>query len=101
MANKTTRAVKIPNQLLKNPLFSTYKEANLFGRRQLLKTRKRQLNSDQGISNLVSIGSKRSSRIERSKRGISDECCADTGCTFEEYAEYCPTNIRIRTNSNT
>ncbi|KAF5276241.1 hypothetical protein FQR65_LT04046 [Abscondita terminalis] len=33
----------------------------------------------------------------RSRRGgssITSECCSSTGCTWEEYAEYCPTNKR-------
>ncbi|KAH8031736.1 hypothetical protein MRX96_027863 [Rhipicephalus microplus] len=30
-------------------------------------------------------------------RGIMDECCdVQTGCSWEEYAEYCPTSRRIR-----
>ncbi|XP_064487953.1 probable insulin-like peptide 7 [Ornithodoros turicata] len=30
-------------------------------------------------------------------RGIIDECCErDAGCTWEEYAEYCPVNRRMR-----
>lgn len=102
MVNMTTLSMK-QNDLPKHPLFSTYKEANLFGRRQLLKTRKRQLNS--GINNvsgnLVAVEAKRSSRLERAKRGISDECCSGTdGCSWEEYAEYCPANVRIRTSVN-
>lgn len=32
------------------------------------------------------------------KRGILDECChGPAGCSWEEYAEYCPANRRIRT----
>ncbi|XP_054718641.1 probable insulin-like peptide 7 [Uloborus diversus] len=31
------------------------------------------------------------------KRGIMDECChANDGCSWEEYAEYCPANSRLR-----
>lgn len=26
---------------------------------------------------------------------IMAECCTHTGCTWEEYAEYCPSNKRI------
>lgn len=39
-------------------------------------------------------------RTRRSRRRINDgsitsECCTRVGCTWEEYAEYCPTNKRI------
>lgn len=27
-------------------------------------------------------------------RGITHECCTRAGCTWEEYAEYCPSNKR-------
>ncbi|GBM28264.1 putative insulin-like peptide 7 [Araneus ventricosus] len=31
------------------------------------------------------------------KRGIIDECChGSAGCSWEEYAEYCPANSRVR-----
>ncbi|XP_035222632.1 probable insulin-like peptide 7 isoform X2 [Stegodyphus dumicola] len=31
------------------------------------------------------------------KRGIIDECChGSAGCSWEEYAEYCPANSRMR-----
>lgn len=95
-APNVTAPVPIP----KHPLFVTFKEANLFGHRQLLKTRKRQLATG-GAKNLgnplMLSGTKRSSRIERDKRGISDECCSGTdGCSWEEYAEYCPANVRVR-----
>ncbi|XP_023016976.1 insulin-like peptide 7 [Leptinotarsa decemlineata] len=30
----------------------------------------------------------------RSGSSITNECCKSTGCTWEEYAEYCPTNKR-------
>ncbi|XP_074594980.1 insulin-like peptide 7 [Brevipalpus obovatus] len=34
----------------------------------------------------------------RKKRGIIDECCHGTnGCSWEEYAEYCTHNNRMRT----
>ncbi|XP_055710013.1 probable insulin-like peptide 7 [Phlebotomus papatasi] len=40
-------------------------------------------------------------RIRRNSRGqptgasITRECCTRVGCTWEEYAEYCPSNKRI------
>jgi hypothetical protein len=41
---------------------------------------------------------KKANRRRQYKRGIIDECCqADAGCSWEEYAEYCPANRRIRT----
>ncbi|GAB6024205.1 hypothetical protein CHUAL_008905 [Chamberlinius hualienensis] len=40
---------------------------------------------------------KRGGQLRRAKRGIMDECCSDHGCSWEEYAEYCPTNRRVRT----
>ncbi|XP_018562495.1 probable insulin-like peptide 7 [Anoplophora glabripennis] len=30
----------------------------------------------------------------RSGSSITNECCKSSGCTWEEYAEYCPTNKR-------
>lgn len=27
-------------------------------------------------------------------KGITSECCTRSGCTWEEYAEYCPSNKR-------
>lgn len=30
----------------------------------------------------------------RSSSSITSECCSPIGCTWEEYAEYCPTNKR-------
>ncbi|XP_057661223.1 probable insulin-like peptide 7 [Diorhabda carinulata] len=33
----------------------------------------------------------------RSGSSITHECCKSTGCTWEEYAEYCPTNKRYTT----
>ncbi|XP_049820865.1 probable insulin-like peptide 7 [Aethina tumida] len=32
--------------------------------------------------------------VKRSGPSITSECCKSTGCTWEEYAEYCPTNKR-------
>ncbi|XP_019870236.2 probable insulin-like peptide 7 [Aethina tumida] len=32
--------------------------------------------------------------IKRSGSSITSECCMSTGCTWEEYAEYCPNNKR-------
>ena len=40
---------------------------------------------------------KKSSNRRISKRGIIDECCnGAAGCSWEEYAEYCPANRRNR-----
>ncbi|KAJ6637150.1 putative insulin-like peptide 7 [Pseudolycoriella hygida] len=36
-------------------------------------------------------------RITGSGSSITSECCTKTGCTWEEYAEYCPSNKRIIT----
>ncbi|XP_031332858.1 probable insulin-like peptide 7 [Photinus pyralis] len=39
----------------------------------------------------------RARQLVRSRRGgssITSECCSSSGCTWEEYAEYCPTNKR-------
>ncbi|CAG9827594.1 unnamed protein product [Diabrotica balteata] len=33
----------------------------------------------------------------RSGSSITHECCKSSGCTWEEYAEYCPTNKRYTT----
>ncbi|KAI1299390.1 putative insulin-like peptide 7 [Halotydeus destructor] len=43
------------------------------------------------------LGSGRAQR--RAKRGIMDECChgVTTGCSWEEYAEYCQHHSRTRT----
>ncbi|XP_037938683.1 probable insulin-like peptide 7 [Teleopsis dalmanni] len=35
----------------------------------------------------------RTRRIEKDQ-SITNECCTKAGCTWEEYAEYCPTNKR-------
>ncbi|RWS27452.1 putative insulin-like peptide 7 [Leptotrombidium deliense] len=36
-------------------------------------------------------------KSRRKRRGIMDECCvATTGCSWEEYAEYCTHNNRVR-----
>ncbi|XP_044762237.1 probable insulin-like peptide 7 isoform X1 [Coccinella septempunctata] len=47
------------------------------------------------------IPEKRAKLFIRSRRGINrrtgsitSECCKSSGCTWEEYAEYCPTNKR-------
>lgn len=32
----------------------------------------------------------------RRKRGIVEECCHTNGCSWEEYAEYCTHNNRMR-----
>lgn len=32
---------------------------------------------------------------ERAQTSITSECCTRTGCTWEEYAEYCPLNKRF------
>nr|XP_027200571.1 uncharacterized protein DDB_G0292186-like [Dermatophagoides pteronyssinus] len=40
---------------------------------------------------------RRQQQRQRNKRGISDECChGQDGCSWEEYAEYCPANVRLR-----
>ncbi|KAJ6225226.1 hypothetical protein RDWZM_003771 [Blomia tropicalis] len=86
-----TRSIITPSL---RPLFSNFKEANLFGRRQLVRNRKQSNHGKQ--SNTITM--KRSSGIGRTKRGISDECCSGPdGCSWEEYAEYCPANVRVRT----
>lgn len=33
-------------------------------------------------------------RTRRNGKGITNECCTRRGCTWEEYAEYCPNNKR-------
>lgn len=39
----------------------------------------------------------RGNRGRREKRGIMDECChGSTGCSWEEYAEYCQHHSRVR-----
>ncbi|XP_054164647.1 probable insulin-like peptide 7 [Oppia nitens] len=41
---------------------------------------------------------KKSNNRRLNKRGIIDECCnGSDGCSWEEYAEYCPANGRLRT----
>ncbi|XP_060524822.1 probable insulin-like peptide 7 [Cylas formicarius] len=35
--------------------------------------------------------------INRRSSSITNECCKSSGCTWEEYAEYCPTNKRYTT----
>ncbi|KAJ3666452.1 hypothetical protein Zmor_001894 [Zophobas morio] len=48
------------------------------------------------------LAPKKAKRFLRFKRGlnrragssITSECCKSSGCTWEEYAEYCPTNKR-------
>ncbi|KAL3279470.1 hypothetical protein HHI36_016980 [Cryptolaemus montrouzieri] len=47
------------------------------------------------------INEKKAKRFLRSRRtinrrtgSITSECCKSSGCTWEEYAEYCPTNKR-------
>nr|CAH7740270.1 unnamed protein product [Callosobruchus chinensis] len=35
--------------------------------------------------------------LTRRSSSITNECCKSTGCTWEEYAEYCPTNKRYTT----
>ncbi|CAH1155102.1 unnamed protein product [Phaedon cochleariae] len=32
--------------------------------------------------------------LDKRSASITNECCKSTGCTWEEYAEYCPTNKR-------
>ncbi|KDR22481.1 probable insulin-like peptide 7 isoform X2 [Zootermopsis nevadensis] len=40
---------------------------------------------------------RRQQRRRGSGASITDECCLNTaGCTWEEYAEYCPANKRLR-----
>lgn len=36
-------------------------------------------------------------RRKREEKSITDECCSAAGCTWEEYAEYCPAHRRIQT----
>lgn len=36
----------------------------------------------------------RSRRSDGNTPSISNECCTKAGCTWEEYAEYCPSNKR-------
>ncbi|CAD7090992.1 unnamed protein product [Hermetia illucens] len=36
----------------------------------------------------------RRSRARSSRVSITNECCTRVGCTWEEYAEYCPSNKR-------
>ncbi|KAK5649912.1 hypothetical protein RI129_000941 [Pyrocoelia pectoralis] len=43
------------------------------------------------------ISAMKARQLVRSRRGgssITSECCSSSGCTWEEYAEYCPTNKR-------
>lgn len=48
------------------------------------------------------VSPKKAKRLLRVRRGtnrrggssITTECCSSSGCTWEEYAEYCPTNKR-------
>nr|AIU40991.1 insulin-like peptide 1 [Sagmariasus verreauxi] len=35
-------------------------------------------------------------RHRRQSPSITSECCTTVGCTWEEYAEYCPTSSRLR-----
>ncbi|XP_021954161.1 probable insulin-like peptide 7 [Folsomia candida] len=35
-------------------------------------------------------------RRKRENKSITDECCNTSGCTWEEYAEYCPAHRRVR-----
>ncbi|KAK7072875.1 hypothetical protein SK128_018165 [Halocaridina rubra] len=35
-------------------------------------------------------------RTRRQSPSITSECCTERGCTWEEYAEYCPTSSRAR-----
>nr|UUV45457.1 ILP [Palaemon carinicauda] len=35
-------------------------------------------------------------RRRRQSQSITSECCTAVGCTWEEYAEYCPTSSRVR-----
>ncbi|CAG7830054.1 unnamed protein product [Allacma fusca] len=35
-------------------------------------------------------------RRKREEKSITDECCGSAGCTWEEYAEYCPAHRRLR-----
>ncbi|XP_045598250.1 uncharacterized protein Ilp7 [Procambarus clarkii] len=35
-------------------------------------------------------------RLRRQSPSITAECCTAVGCTWEEYAEYCPTSSRLR-----
>ncbi|XP_066962342.1 probable insulin-like peptide 7 isoform X1 [Macrobrachium rosenbergii] len=35
-------------------------------------------------------------RRRRQSQSITSECCTAAGCTWEEYAEYCPTSSRVR-----
>lgn len=63
-------------------LFISTREANRFGHTQ--------------VRSMLPGEHKRTSGLRR-KRGISDECCSGAdGCSWEEYAEYCPANVRVR-----
>lgn len=37
----------------------------------------------------------RTRRNEKATGSITQECCTRVGCTWEEYAEYCPSNKRL------
>lgn len=37
----------------------------------------------------------RTRRNEKQTGSITQECCTRVGCTWEEYAEYCPSNKRL------
>lgn len=106
-------------QELENPSddyrFLNFKEANIFGHKHLKRLAANRENKKHREKIIhVKNGPKLKSKIEdnfknqrelsgligvriREKRGISDECChGHDGCSWEEYAEYCPLNVRIR-----
>lgn len=41
------------------------------------------------------LRTRRTGSKRRSGGSITQECCTRVGCTWEEYAEYCPSNKRI------
>ncbi|OTF76034.1 hypothetical protein BLA29_007813, partial [Euroglyphus maynei] len=99
--------------------YLTFKEANIFAKKQLKRFQQKNplhhhrsdnlavinglsgsdlINSDNnnhhdGSGGLMAVRQQQ----QRNKRGISDECCHGLdGCSWEEYAEYCPANVRLR-----
>lgn len=70
------------------------RQANLFGRRLLKRISGGQVTEDKTGGGGGGDGSTGSQRY---KRGITEECCGgQDGCSWEEYAEYCPANVRSR-----
>lgn len=47
------------------------------------------------LTQKIMLRTRRSRRRSSSDGSITSECCTQVGCTWEEYAEYCPSNKRF------